>query len=489
MPAERASAVSGQADWPQSEGVNRNPAAVGAPRVQGRVRDLAGARRAKQGSASQGAVPLIVAAILLTMFLPEELSFYVGPIRMTVVRLVLILTTPIVLSRFVRHVRSSDYRFVWNDAIVTILGLWMMISITISEDIGRGLVFGGSAALEFCMPYFVARALLTKRGDLMATVKLLLFILAVVGLLGIADWIANKAIFKEIASQLTGYVKVYVNSRYDWRFGLLRAYSLADHPIHLGIMSAFGLLLSRAYHGASRTFIMIGCATGLVTAISSAPIGALVIGLALVAYDTIFRKIRAPMRLLPFGAVALMVLFVFVESRNPWATIFNQIAFDPTTAAYRLMQWEFIWPFVMQSPWVGIGESLDFLKDMLVPSVDCLWLRASMTFGVPGALLTFAAFFGSMSIPVKLGDRRLNLSMDENRLAHALGVVMFVGAFAATTVYFWNMIWMLTGFLAGVRAQLGNFAALPRVQSVASKPVKLSRRRAMAAAAPVPDEV
>jgi hypothetical protein len=474
MPTESASAAPGQASWNQLGSANRFGLAQGARRLQNRNRRTTVGSRDQRLQAGKVTVPLVVVLILVTLFLPEEVSFYLGPIRMTVVRLMLILTTPMVLARFRKYARSDDYRFVWNDAIVAILGVWMVVSVSLSEDTTRGMVFGGSTALEFCMPYFVARACLTKQGEALAAVKLLLFIMAVVGLLGLLDWAANKAILKETASQLTGYVKVYVNSRYDWRFGLLRAYSVSDHPIHLGIMSAFGLLLSRAYHGTSRAFIVAGCATGLVAAISSAAVGALVIGVALVMFDHAFRHIRAPMRLVPFGAMAMLVLLVFVESRSPWVTIFHQITFDPTTAYYRLMQWEFIWPVVMQSPWVGIGESLDFLKDELVPSVDCLWLRASMTFGVPGALLTFAAFFGSMSIPVKLGDRRLNLTMDENKLAHALGVVLFVGAFAATTVHFWNMIWMLTGFLAGVRAQLGNLAVLPRNENINPKQGKLS---------------
>jgi hypothetical protein len=465
MPFRRASATSDRPNWAPQQAVDPLEISpqVGTPfdggRRVGPVSEGAG------GADSDPAVPMIAAALLLTMFLPEELSFYFGSIRMTVARLVLIITMPLVLVRMAGFVTSREYRFVWNDAIVAVLGVWMIVSTTLTEDLSRGFAFGGSAALEFCMPYYVARTYLTKRGDLMATVKFLLYLLAIVGFLGLADWDANKAILKETAADLTGYVKEYVNSRYDWRYGLLRAYSVSDHPIHLGLMSAFGLLLARAYHGAGRKFIVAGCLTGLVTAISSAPIGAFIVGVALMFGDHIFRRIRAPMRVLPFGAVAFALLIIFLGSRNPWATIFSQITFDPSTAYYRLMQWELIWPYVMQSPWIGIGESMDFLRDELMPSVDSLWLRSAMTFGIPGALLTFATFFGSMSIPVKLDDPRLNLSTDENRLAHALGVVFIVGAFAATTVYFWNMVWMLTGFLAGVRAQLGNLAVLPRNES------------------------
>lgn len=70
-----------------------------------------------------------------------------------------------------------------------------------------------------------------------------------------------------------------------------------------------------------------------------------------------------------------------------------------------------------------------------------------------------------------MGDRSLNLTVDENRLGHALGVVFLVAAFAATTVYFWNIVWMLVGFLAGVRAAMGNLSALPRDENLDLEPV------------------
>ena len=126
----------------------------------------------------------------------------------------------LILTRFFRIVSSSDYRFVWNDALMPALGLWMVISTCLSEDVQRGLVFGGSTALEFCMPYFVARSYLTQRGEALATVKVVLYVLAIVGFLALGDWAADRAIIKETLGQFTGYAKVYLMSRYDWRYRL-----------------------------------------------------------------------------------------------------------------------------------------------------------------------------------------------------------------------------------------------------------------------------
>src|SRR5262249_11296610 len=156
---------------------------------------------------------------------------------------------------------------------------------------------------------------------------------------------------------------------YDWRFGLLRATSTIEHPILLGTVCAFGVLLSTAYQGWSRWFITISCSIGLTAALSSAPIGSLVIGGSLIIYDKIFREI--PSRWIIFlGIVLSLVAVVFIGSSNPWALIFSKICFDPGTAAYRLMQWQVLWPYVMSAPIFGLGTGMESVSEDLIPSVD-----------------------------------------------------------------------------------------------------------------------
>ena len=84
-------------------------------------------------------------------------------------------------------------------------------------------------------------------------------------------------------------------------------------PIHLGIISAFGLLLSSAYHGQARWFILAGCFTGLATALSSAPIASCLIGFLLIAYDAMFQRTRIPARLFLFAFAALVIFAIFMN--------------------------------------------------------------------------------------------------------------------------------------------------------------------------------
>jgi hypothetical protein len=52
------------------------------------------------------------------------------------------------------------------------------------------------------------------------------------------------------------------------------------------------------------------------------------------------------------------------------------------------------------------------------------------------------------------------LTYSESRLGVALSIVIFLAIFAGFTVHFWGSTWILIGLLVGLRAHLGELAAL-----------------------------
>jgi O-Antigen ligase len=415
-------------------------------------------------TASQTAdVPLMLTLIAAATLLPEESSFHLGSFRLTIVRALLLLIAPLTISRFVNMFSKPDYRFVWADALVPIFSVWMIVAPSIAESLDRGLVFGGITAVETFVPYMAMRSL-TQHGQALKIVKTLLYAISVVGLLALLDWATNEFFIRNLAAKITGYTKIAETHSlgfvYDFRFGLLRAASTIEHPILLGTVCAYGVLLSTAYHGWPRWFITISCSIGLVAALSSAPIGSLVLGVSLIIYDKAFRNIP-PRRMILLGIGVLGVAIIFIGSSNPWAFIFSKICFDPSTGFYRLLEWETIWPFVMDAPIFGLGTGQESLSEDLLPSVDSLWLRNAMLYGIPGMILTAAAFLGCASIRIDLGNPKLNLTPDEKKLALALDVIVWIIIYVATTVFFWGAVWILTVFILGLRAHIGNLACLP----------------------------
>jgi O-antigen ligase len=418
-----------------------------------------------QPPSQTAAVPLMLTLIAVTVFLPEESSFSFGGFRMTLVRVLLLILAPFTVLRFADMFSKPSYRFVWADALVPIYCVWMIIAPAIAESLDRGLVFGGIAAVETFVPYMAMRSL-TQHGQALKIVKTLLYAISVVGLLGLLDWATSEWFIRNLASKITGYTKIVEGQVYTastaeyYRFGLLRASSTIEHPILLGTICAFGVLLSTAYHGWSRWVITISCLIGLVAALSSAPIGSFVIGISLMIYDKVFRNIPSR-RMIILGISLLVVAIIFIGSSNPLAFIFSKVCFDPTTAAYRVMEWQVFWPFVMDAPIFGIGTGQGPLSEDILPSVDSLWLRSAMLYGIPGMVLTAAVFLGCASIRVDLGNPTLNLTPDEKKLALALDVIVWVVIYVATTVYFWGATWILTVLILGLRAHIGNLASLP----------------------------
>jgi len=425
-------------------------------------------------------VPVVFVLLACTIFLPEETSFYVGTLRMTLARLVLLVAAPYAIYRYGRMFGARNYRFVWDDALIPLFGVWMIIAPTVAESLSRGLAFGGSAALELCLPYMLIRGRIDRHGQALVIVKMILIAISIVGLLGLLDWATNEWFVRDLASKLTGYVKDYGSraTQYDWRFGLLRASSAVEHPIHLGAICAIGAMLSTALRGWLRWSLFLACLIGLMTSLSSAPAGAFALGIGLLTYEAVLRKVpgrRAFLALLSCAAVAV----IFAGSSNPWAFIFSKLCFDPTTGDYRLQEWQTLWPYVLQAPIFGSGTGQESLSQDLLASVDSLWLRDAIWLGIPGMILTFLIFPGCASLKINFHDRNLNLGPQEQRLALSLDIVIVMLVLIGTTVYFWGAIWVFMGLSFGLRAHIGNLAALPsqfprenshRPNSVAQRP-------------------
>src|SRR5262249_29394743 len=131
--------------------------------------------------------------------------------------------------------------------------------------------------------------------EVIELLRLLTLVLAVVGFLAVGDILAGGPIIHQIASDLTGTPlnPVWTQSGdHMYRFGLFRAVGPAEHSILLGISMAYGLFLVRTVGGAARIFCIMGCTTGLVCALSSAPLLAVSMGVGLLFYGVIVQYRR-----------------------------------------------------------------------------------------------------------------------------------------------------------------------------------------------------
>ena len=408
-------------------------------------------------------MPFVLILIAVTMFIPEEASFFFGERRMTVARLLFLLIAPALPFRFIQLLIQGKYRFIWSDALVPLTGLWMLIAPSVIDGFDHSVVSSGVAALEFCVPYLAARLFLSERGQAVALVRIFCIAIATVGILGILDTVSRRAFLKETIGKITGYVGIAEGDDYDNMRGFLfRALSTLEHPILLGTACFYGLLMATTMRGMTRLYAIGGSALGMVLAASSAPILGASIGFGVVIYEKITRNVPFRWTAATIAALIALTLIVTIPS-DPMGFLIGHLTFDAQTGWYRLLQWDCAGALVKASPIFGIGDSDEWAATCgLAKTINSVWLRTSMLYGIPGSVLIFLCYVGASSVPVGIEDTDLNLTRQERRLSFTLSVLLGVAIFIGFTVFYWGTVYVLTMFLAGIRAHLGALAAEPR---------------------------
>ncbi len=407
-------------------------------------------RREKSGSA----LSLWLKMILLTVFLPEGMSFFLAGLRLTPTRAIFLVIAPMVFSRFFKNVASGNYRFVLSDALVPLAGLWMFVGPSVTISFAEALQHSGPDALEYLVAYFATRVLVADSGQALGFVNLLCIVMALVVADALLDTATGTYITREVVSSVTGYQKLWRVAD-EFRFGLLRAAGPIEHPILLGFMSATGLLLSIVQRSEVNKLCIAACAVGVVIAFSSAPEQSALMGLCLLAYSRLLPGFARKWQVL-FLMLALGASFAFAATPTPFGHIFDLVTIDSQTAYYRLYVWNAVGPAILDNPLFAVLPS-DYDYE---GSVDSVWLVLCLNYGTPCAIFTGLSMIGCCSLPTDL--RRAALPPAASRLGTALGIIMFLIIFIGFTVHFWGSVWILVGLLIGLRARLGELGRIGR---------------------------
>jgi hypothetical protein len=393
--------------------------------------------------------------IAFTIFLPEELAFYLFEFRLTLIRLILFLLTPVLLVRFSQLLASGRRHLVFSDILIALTGAWMIVSPAVVVDLGYSLHHGAQNAVEFCGSYLAGRILLSERGQALSFVNLLCHVIAIVAFLGVLDILTGRSIIHDFLGPLTGYRQLGEANR----LGLFRAMGPMDHPIIFGSVCAFGFLLAVTSPIRAKGLTIAASGLGVLSSLSSGPIQGVIFGLGLVAYDSILPRFRGRW-LLPIGIGALGIGALYAFGASP-ALVFCHLGLDCASYWIRLFEWDTVVPFVLNSPWVGIAfQWLEIVRGLpyyVLGSIDSLWLYLALVYGIPGAVLVALSMISAACYPAS--GRGVNLTMAESKIAVALGVLIAVIVLLGFTVDFWEESWMLIGLLVGVRAHLADLGS------------------------------
>jgi O-antigen ligase len=414
-------------------------------------------QRAAPRFAGAASISPVLTLIAVVIFLPEELSFYLGQFRLTLIRLVLFSLAPALLIYFGQLLASRKRHLVLSDVLIVLTGIWMIVSPAIVIDLEYSLHHSAPNAAEFCGSYLAGRVLLSERGQSLRFVDLLCYVIAIVALIGVLDTITSAPTIHYFLAQLTGYTIFYQT---EYRLGIFRAMGTIEHPILFGIVCAVGLLLAVGSPIRAKGLTMAACGLGVLLSLSSAPVQAAIMGLGLLTYDRIFARFRWRWLLL-IVIVALGIGASYAFTASPFAFIYGHLSIDPASYWARLYQWNTVGAIVLNSPWFGIGFELRELTKQasffVQASVDSLWLNLALVYGIPGAVLVGLSMLSATCYPAAAPN--VNLTIEESKLATTLSVVIFLVSLLGFTVHFWGVTWMLVGLLVGVRAHLADLGS------------------------------
>ena len=399
--------------------------------------------------------PVLALLVVSILLIPFEASLFIGTLRVPVARLILLAATPVAIVRYCSSLGSAAYKFVWADLLVPLTGVWMVVSVCMTDGQERGFVGAGAIALEFVGTYFVTRMWLKRPGEAVKLGRLVAVLIAVDAILAVPDTFQQSFVVHTVVGSLTGFV---FNNGGDIRNGHFRAAGVMEHPILLGTACSFGMLLSwQLCRGVFRAILLVLQIIGLIVSVSSAPILGLVIGFGCIFYRRLTPDLDSRWQLL-LGSGLFCVVLVFVLASDPLGFLIRHLTFDPQTGYYRLLEWDTAGGLVMASPWLGIGLTDDWLRPNWMPStVDSVWLRSAMEFGIPGSLMVACSVLGACSRPVDRSSA--TLSTQDKLLGVALSIILSLYVFEGFTVHFWGATWMLLGLFMGMRAHLGVLAS------------------------------
>jgi O-antigen ligase len=411
--------------------------------------------------------------IALVIYLPEELSFYIFQFRLTLIRLVLFLLTPVLLVRLGQSVASGKRHLIFSDILIVLTGSWMIISPAIVIDLGYSLHHSAPYALETCGSYLAGRILLSERGQALSFVNLWCHVIAIVAAFGGLDVLASRPVLHDFLRQLFGFAPLEI----EFRLGIIRAVGPADHPILFGMVSAIGFLLAVTSPIRAKGLTIAACGLGVLLSMSSAPIQCAVLGLSLLAYDRTLVRVRSRWSLLiGFGALGIGVAYSLTNS--PASFVLSHVLIDSASFWTRLYQWNTVGAIVLDSPWFGIGfelrEVAQRMPFFVFSSVDSVWLNLALVYGIPGAILVGLSIVSAACYPSS--GRGVNLTIEESKLATTLSILIAVIIVLGFTVDFWEASWITVGLVVGVRAHLADLG-LQRSVSVAKTPPARARRQ------------
>lgn len=409
---------------------------------------------------TNGAAPawLAIPVILLLVALIFPFIIFVGPLRLSVYRLVLLVFFfPVVFI----WLRGGAGRVRLADIALLFFCAWSTLSYAVIHGMAISVERGGIVLVETIGAYLLARCYIRDADSFLRMVRVLFWIIAI--LLPFAAYEAltgQNLLLKFFDAIYPSYRDVYKEPRW----GMRRVQGPFEHPILFGVFAGSSVGLVHLVLGYKKVFVTRVFRSAIVSvtaffSLSSGPLVAAGIQIAFLLWNGVLRSLESRWKFL--FSLSLMGWFVIsvASSRSVPQIIISLLAFNTSSAWNRLRIWEYGSASVLKHPVFGIGLNDWERAPWMVDSVDMFWLVPAMRHGFPGGISLHLA----LALVVLGVLFRKGLSERQNQFRTGFLITMAGFYISGWTVHYWNATYVLFMFLLGSGGWL--LDAKPEVES------------------------
>jgi len=405
--------------------------------------------------------------LMLTVLVPVEFGFFVGPLFFTWSKLFLFVFTPVAFV--LAASRLKLYAFDW---VIIAHVVWSVFAFLVMFGPGEGLEMAGTFAIETLTVYLLVRLYVRTPQDVMGTLGLLLVLAAVAMALAVPEALSGRRYVHEFARSITGH---WYNFSDETRLGMLRAASTFEHPILFGMFCA--ALLAPLWY-ATTGIVRIVCVgfigLGTFFSLSSAPLLVFVAQAGLIVVERVTKWLKGRVKIISLGLLGMVVALELFTGRGAigWVTM---VMLNPATAWYRKAQIEYTMDDIMRHPLFGIGAETFTRPHWLSGSIDNHYIFLALRSGLPAVIFFLLACYLIWRVLA-----RIDLATQPEafaRLRKGWGLMMAGLLLGAVTVTYFGRMQPLFFFYIAIGASLAA-GAVARARQMAPAPLRRGRRAA-----------
>lgn len=389
-------------------------------------------------------MPWLAACLMLAVVSP--IWMFVGGFLLTPTRIVCVLVIPILSVRL--FLMRSYGRVTIVDWLMFGYAFWVLMAYLTNNGMSK-FVFGSMTASNVLGGYLVGRAAIRNVGNLQAVARWLVVIVALLLPFAFLESMDGQYVIPPLIDSIPGFDSIR-DVQYGTRLGIYRVQANFAHPIHYGLycslaVSLYFVGLTNHVSLPKRIFVAFLMLGACFLSVSSGPFFAALFQLGLIGYMLITRNLQNQWKYLLWSSGAAYTIIELGSDRFGMYAIASRLAFDPSTAFYRRLIWEYGTAQAARTPWFGVGAGSWAKPRWMTDSIDNFWLQLAVSYGQPASYMMIAIF---LIMLFRIG--RGYVRGTDAYYMRVAWTFLFIGlSLSLSTVTIWNEVLTMIMFLIG----------------------------------------